>query len=122
MKFSQSFVLAVLAVTGCAGAPVQQPTAAATTHEVTSPAKPSASSSASVQSAISRDIVRRAKAVGLLPETHQGVTIFCKEETPLGTRFPRKTCYSGDQIVMLVEQLEQQKTLLETSRGGPQYH
>jgi hypothetical protein len=110
----------MLAVAVCAEAPGQQaatPTPPATPAVTTSQAA-SASSSSSQSSA--RDLDKRARAVGLLPETHQGTTFYCKNGAPVGTRFQKKTCYSGDQVVMMIEQLEQQKNLLDSTHGGPQ--
>jgi len=133
MQSSSTFLLALLALTGCAGALAQQPSpqntspasstaSAAPTTTPTSAA--SASSTASTPPATARDVAKRAKNVGFTPETHKGVTLYCKYgETQLGTRFPtKKTCYNEDQIVVMIEQLEQQKNALSHPMGGPQGH
>jgi len=41
---------------------------------------------------------KRLKSAGYRPETHNGVTLFCRNEQKIGTRFETKTCSNGDDI------------------------
>jgi hypothetical protein len=41
---------------------------------------------------------KRLKAAGYKPEVRNGVTLFCRNETRIGTRFETKTCSEGDII------------------------
>jgi hypothetical protein len=36
--------------------------------------------------------------MGYSPETHKGVTVFCRSEKTIGSNFERKTCRNGDDI------------------------
>jgi len=41
---------------------------------------------------------KRLRAMGYKPEVHNGVTVFCRKEMPLGSRFEKKVCGNGDEI------------------------
>jgi hypothetical protein len=83
--------------------------AAATTPAAGNTPAPSASGP-------SPELVKRARSVGLTPETSHGVTRFCKKDVPVGTRFPTKSCYDEEGLTTLIDQLEYQKN--EMHRGS----
>lgn len=116
----------LIAMATCMTAPVwgQSPTDAAkppSQTPATAPATPTAPTSATPAPGTSppavntpapgpsRDLIARAKTLGLTPETHGGVTSYCKKDVPVGTRFPVKTCYREDDLQQQVDQLEAQK-------------
>jgi hypothetical protein len=41
---------------------------------------------------------KRLRSMGYSPETHRGVTVFCRSEKTIGSNFERKTCRNGDDI------------------------
>jgi hypothetical protein len=41
---------------------------------------------------------KRLRALGYKPEVQGGVTVFCRKEMPLGSRFEKKICGNDDEI------------------------
>jgi hypothetical protein len=64
----------------------------------------------------SADTIKRAKAVGMHPEVHKGVTVYCWEDATIGTRFTTKKCVGEDQLNDILEQREAQQ---DKMRRGP---
>jgi hypothetical protein len=64
---------------------------------------------------VSAQVVHDAAALGYRRETRNGVTIFCREETDLGSRFPTKQCVDQRAISILVEQQHQQQDLFRNT-------
>jgi hypothetical protein len=107
--------------------PPANPTSAASAPSTATPTSATAQAPASPASAanstppkLSPDVVKRAKDLGLHPETVKGVTRYCKKDTPLGTHFTKKECYDEDVLPMMVDQIEYQKSLMRrgSSCGG----
>lgn len=101
-------------------APVQAtattPAATNTAAVANTPAAGNTPASSASGGGPSPELVKRARSVGLTPETSHGVTRFCKKDVPVGTRFPTKSCYDEDGLTTLIEQLEYQKN--EMHRGS----
>jgi hypothetical protein len=62
-----------------------------------SPSPPAAEPEKSTAAA-SEEQTKRLRAMGYKREVHAGVTVFCRNETPLGSRFDKKVCGNGDEI------------------------
>jgi len=111
--------LKLLLVSLCVGAisqalaadppPPSPPVASATPVESATPVSsaPPAASTAAASAAKPEDATtaarleaqtKRLKASGYKPEVHNGVTLFCRNEQKIGSRFETKTCSNGDEI------------------------
>lgn len=84
-------------------APVQQPgteapsaTSATSTSAGAPPAQPADEPR---QSTVDSAEDKHLRALGYTPEIHNGVTIYCKKEAPLGSRFEQKTCTTAVQHI-----------------------
>lgn len=60
----------------------------------------------------SPETLKKAKDLGLHPETHKGVTVYCWEDASIGTRFPTKKCADANQLNDLIAQREYTKDVL----------
>jgi hypothetical protein len=67
---------------------------------------------------ISQDLITRAKNLGLNPKTRGNVTVYCRKDVPVGTRFPVETCYHEDELQQQVAILEYRKDQMK--RGSNQ--
>jgi hypothetical protein len=59
----------------------------------------------------SAEILKKARLAGMHTEVRNGVTMFCKEDTDLGSRFKTKKCVDENQFI---EALEQQQANRDT--------
>jgi hypothetical protein len=84
--------LKILLVSLCVGA-LSQALAADPPAPSTPAAEPEKPTAAALE-----EQTKRLRALGYKPEVHNGVTIFCRKEMPLGSRFEKKTCGNGDEI------------------------
>jgi hypothetical protein len=77
-------------------------------------------SSAASAPTVSPDLMKRAKDVGLKPETRKGEQVYCWEDQDVGTRFKTKKCVNNDGLANLVQQREEQKQALRNhiQNGG----
>jgi len=92
LKVSLVFLgLGVLSQARAADPPATSPPAAETPHP--DAAKPESPTAADLE-----EQTKRLRALGYKPEVHNGVTVFCRKEMPLGTRFEKKICGNGDEI------------------------
>ena len=78
----------VESATPVSSAPPAASTAAASADK---PEVPTAAASLEAQT-------KRLKSLGYKPEVHNGVTLFCRNEQKIGTRFETKNCSNGDDI------------------------
>jgi hypothetical protein len=62
------------------------------------PPSPPAAEPEKPMAAALEEQTKRLRALGYKPEVHDGVTVFCRKEMPLGTRFEKKVCGNGDEI------------------------
>jgi hypothetical protein len=88
----------------------------------------STQASAAASTGPSPDLLRQAMALGYRPEkTQKGVTVFCKEDAPVGTRFVQKQCVTQQDIPILVQNSRTQQDQIRSNCGGqgcggPQSH
>jgi predicted flap endonuclease-1-like 5' DNA nuclease len=87
-----------------AASPTSTPAAQASASDA--PAQPSA------------ETLKKAKSVGLKPETHNGTTVYCWEQTALGSRFPTKQCTDANHLDDIIAQREVDKDLMRRSMSG----
>lgn len=85
--------LKVLLVSLCVGALSQ----ALAADPPPPPSPPAAEPEKSTAAALEEQ-TKRLRAMGYKLEVHDGVTVFCRKEMPLGTRFEKKVCGNGDEI------------------------
>jgi len=90
-------------------APTDTPAPAAST---TAPAAAQTTASDSASTKPSEETVKKAKSLGLRPEVHKGVTVYCWEDASVGTRFPTKKCADENQLNDIIAQREQAKEYL----------
>ena len=121
------FLGAAMAITLAANA--QQPAAssappASAPAPATSPAPATPAAAQSDQSATSRtqpsaDTLKKAKSLGLHPETHSGVTKYCWEDANTGSRFATKKCADESQLDEIIAQREAaQDNMRRNMTGG----
>jgi hypothetical protein len=84
-----------------------------TQASATPPSTPNAASPG-----LSPNLILRAKNLGLSPKTRGNVTVYCKKDVPVGTRFPVETCYHEDELQQQVAILEYRKDQMK--RGSNQ--
>lgn len=87
----------------------------ASTPQATSPqATPAATSAGSPESAsklvATADFTKRAQDDGWRPEVRSGRVLYCRDEAPLGSRFPERTCIDKVAVeqMMLAEQKQRE--------------
>jgi hypothetical protein len=84
------------------------PTAATPPTSATSSATSAATAPAASadKTGPSAELIKRAKAAGFRPETHNGQMQFCTEDASLGSRFTTKKCYDEQAMNMLITNRE----------------
>jgi hypothetical protein len=105
-----------------AAAPAEAPaapssTAASTTTAAATPAPPAAAD----KSEPSADDIKKAKSFGMHAETRRGQTVYCWEDTSLGSRFPDKKCIGANDLNSYIVQREatqQEMRQLKTGTGA----
>lgn len=66
-------------------------------------------------------ILAKARGLGYFPRQQNGTTVYCKRETPLGSRLPETTCVSADAIADAVRraaETQQELTRARACSGG----
>jgi hypothetical protein len=91
-KFSASMIL-VTVIGATAPVYAQQSDAASAAPTATAPA-------AEAPKGPSADTIKKAKYAGFRAKLKSGQTVFCKEVTPIGTRFPEEHCLAENQLLM----------------------
>jgi hypothetical protein len=96
-------------------APADAPPPAKEAASTTAAAAPtdSASQSKSVIR-VSKESMKRLRNIGFYPKNDKGQLVFCRKETPLGTRFSSETCMNADQLAMFLEGAEIQRQQLQS--------
>jgi pyocin large subunit-like protein len=102
-----------------ASAPKSDASASAPTAAQTAAQTPAPSAD---QSAPSADMLKRAKSVGMHPETHGGKTQYCWEDASLGSRFATKKCTDEAGLDAVIAQREATKQTLRQSMSGTSAH
>jgi hypothetical protein len=98
------------------------PAAAAETAAVAAPA--AAANSAQTDAAKQADEAqaKRLHAQGYKPEVHNGVTVYCRKEAQIGTRFETKNCASADEIDRAAQQAKDGLQTMQKSNPGASHH
>ena len=91
--------LALIAVCGCASAP-QSPTTRAGLAVPSGPVIPAGATPASDQAAAQ---IKAARALGYVPRRSDGVTVYCRKEAVVWSRFTKDSCIKEDQIADVVQ-------------------
>ena len=102
--------------------PISTPTSAPTstpTSTPTSSSAPSAVATAPVVSATpSPDVLKRAKLAGYrVKKLRQGTTVFCKEESHVGTRFSTNSCVDETQLEEFLLRAQSQRDSMNNRVG-----
>jgi len=93
--------------------------APAATTPAANPAPAAAQTSASTKAAQpSPETVKKARELGLRPEVHKGVTMYCWQDSNIGSRFPTKKCADADQLDDIIAQREAAKDDMRRSMTG----
>src|SRR5512146_2768828 len=86
----------------------------------------SAQSSVAAQapaSGLSAELIKEARDDGFKPVTRHDVTLYCKSEIEVGSRFPIHTCYNEDRLKVVLQQYRAERMQLEQMHsGGMQAH
>ena len=69
---------------------------------------PGVSSDAAAAKARQDALDQQAHAMGYRSEVHNGVTVWCKKETPIGSRFEKKVCSSSEEIARIANDAQNQ--------------
>jgi hypothetical protein len=98
MRVAILAALPVLALAGCAGTPARShgPAAGAVRSSAVAPAI--ASSAAEPQTVQQRAAAEAAIRAGYHVKLRQGQRLYCREETPIGTRFSEEHCFTIEQL------------------------
>ena len=99
--------------------PDQSQTPTSTPSTPTSTPTPSAVAAAPVVSATpSADVLKRAKLAGYrTKKLRQGITVFCKEEVHVGTRFSTNSCIDETQLEELLLRAQSQRDSMNNRVG-----
>lgn len=102
--------LALFCVAGCAVQPASPPASPATapTSPVAAASQPQPTSAVSSESIQQRAAINAALKAGYSLRLRQGEQVYCREETPIGTRFRNLHCYT---VAELADALRDQDTL-----------
>jgi len=100
----------VAIVTGCAGTP---PSASpqATSAAVESPASAS-------QLVDTADFAKKAQDEGWVPQVRDGNVVYCKDESPIGSRLPEKTCLDKVAVQQMMLAEEQQRENMQRAAAA----
>jgi len=112
--------IAALALAGCAHVPAApspaSATATSTPGSAASPARPAATatptSTAGAPAGPSDAVLKLARSAGMRPEVHNGYTVFCWQDTDVGTRFATKKCVDQDTMMTILDRRQQQRDSL----------
>lgn len=107
-----------------AGSDAQAPTQPATTSAppmAKTDAVPAAATAAGTRAAdpgLAAE-VKHLMARGYRPETHNGNTVYCHKEAPLGSRFEKKTCTTPELSAKTRENSRDDLTSAQKDNGNP---
>jgi hypothetical protein len=134
LSLGSVFAAAATAATASDQSPATPPQNAATQPaSAQSPAAPAGNSASSAKPAdtsaahkvvlIDNDIndqqLKLILARGYRPESHNGKTVYCRTETPLGTRFATKTCRTSMNILETEQKSKDVTTSVQRNNGNP---
>ena len=71
------------------------------------------------QLADTADFTKKAQDQGWEPEVRNGQVLYCKNETPIGTLLPQKTCLNKVGVAQMMLAEEQQRQNLQRQTQAP---
>jgi hypothetical protein len=72
-----------------------------------------AASSASTKATDDASVSKKAREAGWHPETHNGETVYCREDPQIGSRFTTRRCVHETQLLVQLEQAQAQRDALK---------
>jgi hypothetical protein len=106
----------VTVVAGCAGSP--QPSSPAPSSANATPAA-SAETPASVSNLVdTADFTKKAQDEGWRPEVRDGQVVYCKDESPLGSRLPELTCLNKTSVAQMMLAEERQREAMQRAAAA----
>jgi hypothetical protein len=99
--------------------PAETPPTPAASSATTATTQPPAGADKTGPSA---ETIKRAKGAGLHPETHHGQTMFCWEDSSIGTRFTTKKCTDENGLDAILVQREAEQQNLRQLKTGTSGH
>jgi hypothetical protein len=72
-----------------------------------------AASSASTKATSDVSVAKKAREAGWRPESHNGETVYCRDDPQIGSRFATRRCVQENQLLVLLEQAQYQKDMLK---------
>jgi hypothetical protein len=108
-------------VTADPPAPTSAPATQAATATEAAAAPAAAASSTQSEAAKQADEAqaKRLHAQGYRPEVHNGVTVYCRKEAQIGTRFETKNCAPGDQIERAAQEAKDGLQTMQKTTSPP---
>ncbi|MGH8289999.1 MAG: hypothetical protein ACREV7_13405 [Steroidobacteraceae bacterium] len=107
---SMAAVAAIL--TGCASTPQ------AASPQATSAAASAGSPESASKLVATADFTKRAQDDGWSPEVRSGRVLYCKDEAPLGSRFPERTCLDKVAVEQMMLAEEKQRESMQHAYNG----
>ncbi len=93
-------------------APPAPPAAAA-------PAPATSTAAATVTRGPSPETLKKARKIGLFPRVRNGQTVYCKNETAIGSRIPTEHCYASDALDDIIRNTQQTQDMMLRSGACP---
>ncbi|HTX04390.1 MAG TPA: hypothetical protein VMD06_01095 [Steroidobacteraceae bacterium] len=92
----------------------------ATTPQATSAAASAETPESASNLVATADFTKQAQDDGWTPEVRSGRVLYCKDEAPLGSRFPERTCLdkAAVQSMMLAEERQREQMRQSTQAPG----
>lgn len=119
VKIRTAFVLG--AVVGVAASSYAQQTDAPAAPTSTAPAASAPAATAPAADAPkgpSQETIKKAKAAGYRAKLRKGVTLFCKEDTPIGSHFPEEKCVDENQLLFVLDREQAQRDQMSQHACG----
>ena len=118
---SQAFADEPPAQTSSAVQPAQTAPASAATPASTASSAQTASASKSVVSAEAIDDAtdKRLRSQGYKPEVRNGIKIYCRKETAIGSHFESKVCATPEQLAQASKDSQDALYKSQINRAGP---
>jgi len=113
----------VSAVAGCASAPtasqppaasVAGPRAPATSPPAATQSAPASAAATAAASAEAEATAKAAASLGYVPRKRNGVIVYCRTETQIGSHFETTTCITAEQVTSAAKRSEGNRDSVES--------
>ncbi len=100
--------------------PAAQPTAVSTSAPATLAGSPTASAAKPTEAVkdVAEEQAKRLRMKGYKPEVRNGITLFCRKETPLGSRFESKFCGTAADLDKATTDSKELTQAVQRDRGN----